>query len=500
MSNENMMQQRKQQQVMETTQIREHLTELQRWNEAPGMLIRQQRQEYATRMIEQEKLQNEKFLYMVQQRMQNVNAAGAAEDAHPIQQQQPAQETYKERKKREKRTKQANKICPGADYISMDISEKVKAGFQWHNNSMEDYNAYERADELGVDMRVLRNFTYGYRRDKHGNPLTEIDARRKEADRIYIEDYLSRDLERRRKHLDRMTEELIAYSEMFSDRVHFTLDYIKDHARQAFDYGNHLTYYENVMKDPINAEYFDGLSKEQKDRLRIVLHGAGEISTYFTTLAGTKGVDMNSGDFLEEIPDSFQMQLDGFLSHKLEETIMIKNRMQKGFEEKLANTMMNKVRGRLMAGGTEMRQKAEKMVEDDYQGLKFTTFVTGYSFDEVAKYRKMIENNPEKYQQNKQIIDKLYQGLHHGIDSMGDLTCTVMAGQEVLDTIPQNTASKEKKRIRKIAEKKMDAETEKIDLMRDYLKAHAEALQHLLRDKPLSAPAERLLHNLGHMV
>lgn len=492
------MQQRQQQQVMETTQIREHLTELQRWKEAPGMLIRQQREKYAARIIEQEKVHNERYLHMVQQRMQPVNAAGAAGNAQPVQQ-QPAQETYKERKKRERRAKQANRICPGADHISMDISEGVQAGLQWHHNSMEEYNAYERAQQAGVDTRVLRNFTYGYRKDKHGNPLTEVDERRKEADKKFIDDYLSCDVEKRRKHLERMTEQLTAYSEMFSNRDHFTLGYIKDHARQAFDFGNYLTYFENVMKDPINAPYFNGLSKEQKDRLRIVQHNGQVISTYFSTLAGTKGIDMNSGKFLQEIPEMYQMQLD-FIMPQLEETIRKRNQMQKEFEEEQADAMMKENRGRLMNQGTKTRQQAEKMVEDDYQGLKLTTFVTGYSFDEIAKYRKMIENNPVNYQQNQQIIDKLYQGLHHGIDSMGDLTCTAMAWQEIIDTIPFDTTSKEKKRISNIASRKMDAETEKIDLMRDHLTAHTDALQHFLRNKPLSAPAERLLQNLGHVV
>lgn len=499
MPNENIMQQRQQQQVMEVTQVREHLTELQRWKEAPGMLVRQQRKEYAERIVEQEKVHNERFLYMVQQRMQPVNAAGVADNAQPLQQQQPAQETYKERKKRERRAKQANKKCPGADHISMDISERVQAGLQWHNNSMEEYNAYKRGDQAGVDTRVLRNFTYGYRKDKHGNPLTEVDARRKEADRIYIDDYLSCDVERRRKHLDRMTRQLIQYSEMFSDKDHFTLGYIRDHATQAFDYGNHLTYFENVMKDPVNAAYFNDLSKEQKERLRIVQHNGQMISTFFSTIAGTKGIDMNSGQFLQEIPQMYQMQLE-FITPELEKTIEKRKQMQKAFEEKQADNMVNAARGRLMDQGTKMRQKAEKMVEDDYQGLKLTTFVTGYSFDELAKYRKMIEGNFEKYQQNQQIVDKLYQGLHHGIDSMGDLTCTVMACQEIVDTISENNLTMEQKRIRTIVDRKMDAETEKIDLMRDHLTAHTDALQYLLRNKALSDPAARLLRNLGHNI
>ena len=499
MSKETMMQQRQQQQqVMEPAQIREHLTELQKWREAPGMLIRQQREAYATRIIEQEKIHNESFLHTLQEKMQIANAVGAVDNAQPLQNQQPAQETYKERREREKRAKKANKICPGADHISMDISEQVKAGFQWHHNSMEAFDAYKRAEELGVDKRVLRNFTYGYRKDKHGRPLTKMDERRKEADRIFIEDYLSCDLERRRKHLDRMTEQLIAYSEIFSTRAHFTLGYISKHARQAFDYGNYLTYYENVMKDPINEAYFNGLSKEQKTRLRIVQHDGGRICTFFSTFAGTKGIDMNSGEFLTEISDSFPMQLE-FLTPLMEETITNRERMWKKFVEKQAHSMMKKAHGRIMEAGTIHRQKAEKMVNDDLQGLQFTTFATIFSFDELSKYRKMIEANPENYQKNQQIIDKLYQGLHHLLDSLGDLNAATMAWQEVLDATKFDKESMEKRRIAKIAETQEDVVAVKADVMTKQIASHTDALQHLLKNKPLSSPAERLLRNLGHI-
>lgn len=506
MPNENIMQQQQpKQQVMEVKQVRQHLTDMQRWNETPGKLIWQQRKEYAEQIIEYEKVHGERYLQMVQQRMQAANAAGVADNARPIQQ-QPAQETWKARRRRERRTREANERCPGADHISLDISEKVTEGYKCHKNSMEDNNAYERAEELGVDRRVLANFTYGYRQDKSGNPLTEMDALRKEEDEKYINDYLSCNLERRRKHLDRMMKQLSSYSEMFSTRDHFTIEYIRDHAVQAYNYSNHLTYLENVMKDPINLPYFRGLSKEQKDRLDIMMHGGQNIATYFSTLGGMKGVNMNSGELMEEVSRYFEEQMNGNeympggVRAQLENTLVQRNRMQKRFEEKRADAMLKVERGRLMAGGTEVRQKAEKMVADDYQGLKLTSFATGFTISDLAKYRKLIEENLEKYQQNKEIIDKLYQGLHHGVDSLGDLTCTSLACQKILDDIPNNTYNKEDKRIRKNIYKKMEAEAERIDLIRDHLRTYKDALYYLLKNIPLSASAESLLRNLGHIV
>lgn len=148
-----------------------------------------------------------------------------------------------------------------------------------------------------------------------------------------------------------------------------------------------------------------------------------------------------------------------------------------------------------------MKQQAETM-EGDIGGLDLTSFVTGYSFDEMSKYRKMIEDHPDEYGKNPALIDALYQSMHHTMDVLGDLKLQTMAAQGVIDEIEATSAQKtvsDRLLIRE-ANRALEDVQQKTDLLLVQLNSHTDALQTLLRGKAFSDPAKLLLRQMGHPV
>ena len=155
----------------------------------------------------------------------------------------------------------------------------------------------------------------------------------------------------------------------------------------------------------------------------------------------------------------------------------------------------------LLAGSDAMKRKAETM-EGDIGGLGLTSFVTGYSFDEMSKYRKMIEDHPDAYGQNPALIDALYQSMHHTMDVMGDLKLQTMAAQGVIDEIQATAAQRSVsgQLLIREANRTLEDIQQKTDLIAVQLNSHTDALQALLRGKEFSDPAKLLLRQMGHPV
>ena len=294
-----------------------------------------------------------------------------------------------------------------------------------------------------------------------------------------------------------MVAQMFTYAKIFSTKDKFSLDYIKRNIKSVFDYNNKLTYFENVRKDPVNKEYFENLSKIQKERLKIADNKSSLKSTIFSTIVGLKGVNLNSGDFIGEIPELYPEILEAQMP-SLEKALKESKQMQDKFEENAVEDLVNEFKKNILDRSEKMRYEAENIIKGDLQGLDLTRYVTGNSFDELIKYRKMIEDNLKNYEANQKIVDKVYQNLHHTIDSMGENVATLKALQEITDhmTDNKNFTNKEKARIRNIVANRQEDEGMKVDMVRDYIASHVDVLKHLLKGGPLSESGERILNNL----
>lgn len=495
--------QREEQKTQEKQQgMRAHLTGLQEWDLADGQTIEERRAEHAEHLIRQQQEYNQRLMEKSREKWPASNASETAE-GQPVQTQKPAKQTYKQKREEKRLDKAAKKKNPMADHVSYHMVEGLQQELSARDNSFNGISEelMAQAHRKKVDTRVLRIFLHGFQVNKNGEPASEKDAAYRAADQKFLEDYISSDLERRRPHLDRMMEQALSVNvtpEMF------TPEYLEYHAGEVHQAANIMTYFDNVYQDPVNKPYFDALPQLTRDliesrvRTRYALFGPSMVH-----VCATKGIDADGCRF----SDSIESQNDVNTYKTLAETEIqgakiaqeqAQTQEQEAVQRDLEQLMAEK-KDQLLKNAQEMKKMAETM-EGDIGGLGLTGFVTGYSFDELSNYRKMIEDHPEEYGRNPQQIDALYQGMHHAMDALGDVTVRSMAAQEIMDDVKMekgNMTATRRVRIEAALQEQQKAGAE-ADLIREQISAHADALLALLRGKQLSDPAEALLRQMGH--
>lgn len=495
--------QREEQKTQEKQQeMRAHLTGLQGWDLADGQTIEERRAEHAEHLIRQQQEYNQRLMEKSREKWPASNASETAE-GQPVQTQKPAKKTFKQKREEKRLDRVAKKQNPVADHVSYHMLEGLKQELSARDNSFNimPKELMDKAHQEKVDTRVLRIYLHGYQTNGNGEPASEEDAAYKAADQKFLADYISGDVERRRPHLDRMMEQALSVN---VSPAMFTPEYLEYHAAEVHQALNIMVYFDNVYQDPVNQPYFDALPQLTRDliesrvRTRYALFGPSMVH-----ICATKGIDADGCRF----SDSIEGQNDVDTYKTLAETEIqgakiaqeqAQTQEQEAVQRDLEQLMAEK-KEQLLKNAQEMKKMAETM-EGDIGGLGLTGFVTGYSFDELSNYRKMIEDHPEEYGRNPQQIDALYQGMHHAMDALGDVTIRSMAAQEIMDDVKMekgNMTATRRVRINAALQEQQKAGAE-ADLIREQISAHADALLALLRGKQFSDPAKALLHQMGY--
>ncbi len=235
--------------------------------------------------------QNAQLLENAQQQLANIHADDVA-PGNPIQEEAPAQQTWKERRRDKKKAKEAQKHCPVGTAVTFDLVTALQEKKRQKANFMNDHP--EATPEV-IDIRVLRTFARGHKQDKKGRPATAADAEAKALDDQYAADYLSHDLQRRAPHLERMLNEVLALrmdAGMFTDR------YLRQHAGEMKESVDKMFYFNNVMNDPINRPFFDRLDPARREALEISFRAFVPFGTAFTMHFQKHGVNFNMAEYL----------------------------------------------------------------------------------------------------------------------------------------------------------------------------------------------------------
>lgn len=487
-----------------TMNLRTHLTELQKWDLAEGQTIEERRAEERRVLMAHQLEYNERLVRDTKEKLPAVAVKGTAQ-GQPVQAQKPAKETYKQRRERARLEKEAKKATPMADDTSVSMVQDLRRSQLQRDNSYRALpkEAKQQAERNKVDARVIKMYANGCKLNWMGRPATDRDAEAQAADVQFFKDYISCDLERRRPHLDRMVEQALSI-QVTPDM--FAQEYLKDHAGEIYKKVNMLVCFDNIMKDPVNQPYFDELPQFTKDLIeQRIMSRYTNLGWALNCACAQKAVNMNGASYMKNVTNMEQVNnfRDMYIESEQEARAMMEEtsaREQEAVQRELERRMEpEKVRE--MENAEKMKAEAETM-EGDIGGLNLTGYVTGYSFDELAKYRKMIEEHPAEYAKNPQLIDALYQGMHHGIDALGDVTLRLMAAQGVIDELNKhlNQLTVTDRVIFHAAGKKQEEDAADADLIRGQLSAQTEALQALLRGKPLSDRAADLIRRMGHQV
>lgn len=472
--------------------LREHLTSLQNWDTGEGTL-EERRATHAQTLIQRQMDENAALAARMQVRLGPVEAASAAAGS-PVQEQVPAKKTWKEKQEEKRRLKEAKKANPQAGLESYAIVHAMKDLSDQKENSLKMPGLKEKMNRGVVDGRVLKNFCQGYRTNKKGKPLTREDAKIKEEDERFLEAYSSGDLNQRRPYLDQIVDEMLSIQ--ITDEM-LTPDYIVQNIVEMKTMTDKMTYFENIFKDRINQPYFQGLDPLKITLLQTrVLNNYAVLGTLLVHTAAAKGALIDRIQYTDGDLSLYETLAQG--GRQVTQDELNKSRA----EEKQAlwqvvEAEMEAEKPNLIAASNRQKQMAEEMEGlENIRGLNLTAFTTGYSFDEPAKYRSMIENNVEAYGQHIEEVDALYQEFYRGIDAMGDITLETMACQSVIDRRKGSTSPVDQALVR-TAVAHIETLSKKLDLMRDQNNALSDAMECLLRGKKLSEAGRRALDRLG---
>jgi hypothetical protein len=228
--------------------------QLETYRQAEEESIEQARISFMEQALTKQAEVNARLQQTVQRNVQQNRVTQTAPVTQPPVQQPNARESWKQRRERRNKAKKARKLSPVGNEYTLDISRSIK---EYRNELINSQSAgsmtAERARAADADMRALRIFCNGFKM-KDGQPASDEDRARMNADIRFIDDYLSGEQERRRPHLERMTQEILS---MEFTREMLTPEYITRNVVQLLRKSDKLIYFENIMNE--NRWYFDSL-------------------------------------------------------------------------------------------------------------------------------------------------------------------------------------------------------------------------------------------------
>lgn len=276
--------------------VRQELTSVQNRDDVPDESIDRKHTSGAQRLIRQEREENTSLVAHVMESYQQETADQTAAGT-PQAELKPAKKSFKQRREEKKRAKEARKHTPAGDHVSWAAQRDLAQRVERRDNSVTPELQREILDS-GVDVRVVRSFVQGHRTNARGEPLDREQQDIKQKDETFIRDYISGDLERRRPHLERITQEMVSF-EMNMDM--FTDEYLETHTAELKGISDRMTYFQNVMNDPVNASFFENLPPLEKKLLdarwstQCALFG-----TMLVNRLAMKGVALDAADYCEE--------------------------------------------------------------------------------------------------------------------------------------------------------------------------------------------------------
>lgn len=504
------------QKPMHVETLREHLTSLQNWDTGVNASVEEQHAARRTAMLRREEAGiNASLQRHMQEQAPPIQAQGTAA-GNPVQETAPAKLNWKQKRQQKKQDEEAKRITgnhPGADHITYHMHQDMKWQETVQLNSLLPYR--DQAVEADVDLRVLRWNLTGYNKNKKGQPATENDRLAKEQDERFLEDYISKDVERRRPHLDRITKQLI---ELEITEEMFTPAYLEHHSAEMKEIVNRMTYYQNIYDDEINKPYFDALPQLQKDLIETRIFGCyAQISDAFVTTAFLKGYKANSTKYQapEEI-DNYGIQLErkdevqASLRQALRDR---KEQAQKAVEDELKRRMEAQT-AELLEEENERREliRTNEAMSREYGDLGFTGYTAGQIMDNQAKYRNMIEARPDVYAQSHEAIDKVFQEMYRCSDALSELELEMAQLQKTRDERsvaggssfsmvtredPASITYFGDEALRILLNERLSAKEDERTRLLVHLRRYNDAIGFYMGKNPLSEAAENLLKDMG---
>ena len=427
----------------------------------------------------------------VQQQVRPAQARRAAVGA-PEQPEPPAEFTRKEQRERARKEKEAKKHNRSFTADTYDMREDINDVIQSRAAVVKNYA--REYTEKGVDQRVLSVFCDNFHLNKLGFAASKEDRQIKRNNEQFVEDYLSCDVAKREKHLNRMCGQIMRTDLTLAD---ITDAKIQKNSAELKSFFDRALYMENVMRDPVNKPYFVALPPEELAALNVKLNLYVAMGSYFADRAISLGVDSNMGIYSEE-----EVAVQAFRGISEVKRGIVQEKLDNLFSnyynamDPIVDEEKQLYRPDVISGAeaieTERRQR-----DNDTDPTTFTNVAIGYTREEVERIRSHISSNPERYEalsrQQRRFVKNLYQGFYHTMDLINDMVIEARCVQEVIDRHNRGNMPLHIRALVQNASKKSEELDAKCSELRHHAAAIADLIDHMVRGKELSEAADDLL-------
>ena len=478
----------------QTIQVRQQLTSLQTWEGVEGgETLEQRRSDYSRRFIQREKEENQALVAHVHEYYEKRVVTTAAPGT-PIQELEPASKTWKRRREEQKQLDEVKKHVPNGDYTTYIMRSAVTQSRALRENSLSPSQAAS-LEKRGVDVQAISAFLSGYQTGKLGRPLNEAEARKRDADQKFIDDYSSGQPELRAPYLKRFSNMVL---EMKLDGDMFTEQYLEGHITEMTILSQQLMSFRRMLRDPANADFFNCMDPLERQLLEI---RCGPQADAFTAMLANRMAEKG-------------LRIDGSYADGKTQDLAVQRRAQAedAFHNSMANCQeqedaacrqrleeeMAQVRRELMQDSDNIKKSAEEVEEfSQLKGLQFTGYVTGETLDQMARLRSMIESAPQIYQAHQGALSFLYQQLYRHYDVLGDLILENTVAQNVSSLNFNGTAVQH--RIAAMADRIQEASHLDTEMLLHQINGTADAILFFVKNHTLSERAQNELQRAGFL-
>ncbi len=467
----------------------EQLETLQSWGDAQGEQLQRQKESFAENIMEYQSAYDEASISQMEIRAQRLRVSSSADAGGPLIGQPAAKDSYKARRERQKKRKAALKVCPVGDENTLEIAAQIRATIDCRTAVIDD-EVKKLVEKNGTDTRVLRAFCNDYNLDRNGNPLSETDEYIQKENGSFMREYASGDPLLRRPHLDRIKTEMISWS-FDMKRDMFTPENLVSRAAEYKAMADKFTYFENLQKE--NLEYFEQLPQFEREILEEQAKLGVAFTNTFAMHMNALGINVNLGKVYGY--DS-KVPIELGLNMRDDATADYSNKL-KSYGSGVRKLFTDEVE-RLAEAESSLELEKEFTEQNELLSRKFgVSFPHGGTpllYEDFAKYRNMILENPEAHQRNRELIDKVFSDFFKTQSSRSERFLYRLKLQRVQNNNSINpTEDPIKTWLTHQASVLLDKCSKEDGLMEHYAGALMDIMAHFLLGKPLSDPAESAL-------
>ena len=468
-------------QRQEQAQVRDQLNRLQDWD-LQGMTVEERRTERTQQIIQQQREENELLGVRVQRLFPEAQADQAAPGA-PEQTLAPAQDSYKRRREISNGTKKARKKTPVGDHVTYAINQQLAVRAK-EVAAVQKGRWREDAQARGVDPEAMAGFLLG-----HKSGWFVDNSQRDREDQTFIEEYTSKDLQRRKPYLEHFTNQVLNFtitSDMFTD------EYLERHADELIAMHQQMNSLQRMIIDPINRGYFEReLPSTVRDMLAARMTQRVALGALIQNRLAAKGLNADGsynpdGAAAAAAQQSFQRCMDNF-----NQTVQD--------EKQLRDQRMERRLGKTRAA---LRQQADwnsRLIQADprFAGLNLKSYLvdykTDYRLNVLADLRDAIAAAPQQYAAKKGVLDQLYQKLYQTLDAMGD----AQLEEQALTHWDKTRADSEIHQLLPAAWERVERLDEVMAAFRRQVEMFQSLIRFFLNGEPLTEAAQRYIQREG---